>query len=108
MVIDYYPDKWVKVKISSEEEEPLYKIFATWYGGYLGSDQWRLNSGIESVKEEPDYYIFHGYSGSDYYCSKNSEGFSAWGQGIFQELCRSVNIPDKGSYMERVNHQQDS
>jgi len=43
---DYYPDRWVVVKIG---EENLYKVFACWYGGYARGDSWKLNSGITRV-----------------------------------------------------------
>ena len=52
---DYAPDKWLVVKITTDKE-PLYKVFACWYGGYLGSDSWQFNSGIVKVEFVDDYY----------------------------------------------------
>ena len=46
------PDKWLVLKIGD-----LYKVYGTWYGGYLGSDSWKINSGI--VKVEEDEYFFN-------------------------------------------------
>ena len=37
---DYTPDKWVVVKITSDKNPPIHKVFACWYGGYAGSDSW--------------------------------------------------------------------
>ena len=37
----YNPDKWVIVKIDADSE-CIYKVFACWYGGYAGSDSWRI------------------------------------------------------------------
>ena len=52
------PDKWVVLKIE-HEGNIIYKVFASWYGGYLGSDSWKLNSGIKDI-EIPleDTYIY--------------------------------------------------
>ena len=42
---EYRPDRWVVVKIVTATE-CLYKVFATWSGGYSSSDSWKMNSGI--------------------------------------------------------------
>ena len=69
------PDKWVMIKIEHESlQEPLYKIFATWAGGYLDGDGWKLNSGVSKVEEDEKYFYFIGYSGSAYKCHKKSYG----------------------------------
>ena len=39
---DYSPEKWLVVKISVENNPSVHKVFACWYGGYLGSDSWKL------------------------------------------------------------------
>ena len=58
----YTPDKWLLIKVNGEN--PHYRVFASWYGGYLGSDSWRMNSGITKVTENNDSYLFEGESGS--------------------------------------------
>lgn len=72
-MVKYNPDGWVIVK-AEHGQMPIYKVFASWYGGCIGSDNWRLNSGITSMKENKDYYEFYGYSGNVYNCPKNAEG----------------------------------
>jgi hypothetical protein len=52
------PDKWVIIKITGKD--PHYRVFCSWYGGYGGSDSWRMNSGITKLIEEDDYYLFIG------------------------------------------------
>ena len=64
------PDKWVILKINSE----INKVFASWGGGYLNGDYWRVNSGIVKVEEDENYYYFYGYSGSIYKCHKDAYG----------------------------------
>lgn len=80
------PDKWVILKIT----EDLYKVFATWYGGYISSDVWRMNSGIVSLEEDEDFYYFKGHSGSIYKCHKNSYGCSLWTRGILNNMIKKA------------------
>lgn len=76
----YSPDRWLVIKINGTN--PHYRVFASWYGGYLGSDSWRMNSGITRVTEDDDFYYFHGSSGSVYNCYKNCYGISGYGSDV--------------------------
>jgi hypothetical protein len=67
----YSPDNWVVLQIVNEDKT-LYKVLAGWSGSYLEGSSWRLNSGIVSCTEDGDYYVFKGYSGSCYYCNKET------------------------------------
>lgn len=86
----YNPDKWLVIKINGTD--PHYRVFATWYGGYLNGDSWRMNSGITKVTEEGDYYLFEGSSGSVYRCHKESRGTSGYGSGVLNNII--TNKPD--------------
>ena len=66
------PNKWVILELPNNTK----KIFASWTGGYLGSDSWRLNSGIKEVKEDKENYYFYGESGSCYKCDKELYGIA--------------------------------
>ena len=83
---DYQPDKWVVVKISSDKSPPIHKVFACWYGGYLGSDSWKLNSGITRAYEEGNCFMFDGSSGSTYTCHKAQYGTNGYGGGVLQNM----------------------
>ena len=88
------PEHWLVVKISAEaasQAEPLYKVFATWRGGYLGSDEWRINSGISKVSEDGDYFLFKGFSGSTYKCHKKGYGSSFYTQGVLEGWIKDSN-----------------
>jgi len=88
------PDKWVIIKLSGKDKtSPLYKVFATWYGGYLGSDRWKLNSGIVSVEDSETSYIFNGYSGSKYICGKNEThyGTSPYTGSLLNSIINNVS-----------------
>jgi hypothetical protein len=84
---EYNPDKWLLVKITNTKtNESHYRVFACWYGGYLGSDSWQMNSGITKVSEGQDHYFFEGTSGSIYSCIKGSYGASGYGHSILSGL----------------------
>ncbi len=70
----YTPDCWVKIRVEHPKQETIEKIVGGWSGGYADGDTWRVNSGIERVVEDEEYYDFHGYSGSVYRCYKQSQG----------------------------------
>lgn len=83
---DYTPDKWVMVKISSDGHEPIHKIFACWYGGYAGSDSWKLNSGVTRVSREGYVYSFAGSSGSVYECHTDCYGTNSYGGSVLNNM----------------------
>ena len=87
---DYHPDKWVVVKITGNDMPPIHKVFACWYGGYLGSDSWKLNSGITRVTHDDYCYMFEGYSGSVYKCDESCYGTNFYGQGVLDNLITRI------------------
>lgn len=76
----YTPDLWLLVKINGKN--PHYRVFGSWYGGYLNGDSWRMNSGVTKVTEDDDNYYFEGSSGSVYTCNKKCHGISGYGSGV--------------------------
>jgi hypothetical protein len=48
----YHPDSWVPLLFETEKHGKIYKILAGWYGGFDGSDSWKISSGIESILVE--------------------------------------------------------
>lgn len=83
---EYHPDKWVVVKITGHDYPTLYKVFACWYGGYAGSDSWKLNSGITKATLEGYVYSFEGSSGSVYQCHKDTYGLNMHGGGVLMNM----------------------
>jgi hypothetical protein len=81
----YTPDNWVIVKIT-RPEGVVHKVLAGWSGGYLDGDHWRMNSGIVSAREEGEYILFHGQSGSVYKCHEDAQRLSNVTAGIFNTL----------------------
>ena len=91
---DYTPDKWVVVKIEGGKFPLTYKVFACWYGGYLGSNSWKMNSGITKVTKDEDFYLFEGYSGSVYKCHEKTYGMHMYGHGILQGFIEQAKEKD--------------
>ena len=94
---DYRPDRWVIVKIVTATE-CLYKVFATWSGGYGGSDSWKMNSGITQANLVDDRWEFAGYSGSVYSCHKDAYGTNGYGGNVLQGFISQAK--NQGSIIE--------
>ena len=90
---DYTPDRWLVVKIVTPKEQ-LYKVFATWSGGYGGSDSWKMNSGITRATLVDGSWEFEGYSGSVYTCHKNSYGTNGYGGSVLQSFIDKMHTQD--------------
>jgi hypothetical protein len=86
----YRPDIWQVIEITSSTET-IYKVFATWYGGYIAGEQWKLNSGITQVNLQDDTVEFTGTSGSVYVCPKHENAYrtSAYSYGILAKFLES-------------------
>jgi len=95
---EYRPDKWLVVKITGPDDPPIHKVFGSWYGGYLGTDSWKLNSGITKVTLEKSWYLFEGSSGSVYSCNRDSYGASGYGYTVLNDMIERVK--DKGISFE--------
>ena len=109
---DYRPDKWVVVKITGKDTPPIHKVFASWYGGWAGSDSWKLNSGITKATLEGNVYSFEGSSGSVYECHKECYGTNMYGSGILNNMIDRVAkaggtievLPEETNWLE-INYE---
>jgi hypothetical protein len=99
---EYKPDRWVIVEINSPEHGTVRKVLGSWYGGFAGSDEWRMNSGIEKVIDQGTYYDVYGYSGSIYKCVKGAEGMSAYTNSVYENYKKKLEESNMGT-MEIVN-----
>ena len=105
---EYNPDKWVMLKFNHNGKD-IYKVLASWYGGYARGDSWKLNSGVTKIEEDGQLYRFHGSSGSVYQCHKATYGMSAYTMGILSNFQKQVDetegvtlelLPDTTNFME--------
>jgi len=85
------PDYWVILKFT-RKDETYYKVFASFMGGYLDGDRWKMNSGIVSVEEEDDCFLFNGSSGSVYKCMKWGYTTSSYTQQVLEGIIKSSHI----------------
>lgn len=91
----YTPDRWVVIEIAHPNQETgklevHRRVFAGWYGGYCGSDSWRMNSGITLTREFDDRYEFDGASGSAYVCYKSAYGMSGYQQHVLSSYQKDI------------------
>ena len=90
---EYTPDRWVVVKIITAKER-LYKVFACWYGGYTGSDSWKMNSGITQARLVDDCWEFSGLSGSVYSCHTDAYGTNGYGGSVLSNMISQAQAQD--------------
>ena len=99
------PEQWVLLKIGDD----LYKVFATWRGGYTGSDTWRLNSGVQAVTIKDDSIHFQGFSGSEYICAYSPASYMVGGtylNGILNKILdssTSISLVDYDDLEDIIN-----
>ena len=98
----YTPDVWVKLEITSKQYGSVERILAGWYGGWAGSDSWKLNSGIVSITETAEAYVFAGVTGSTYVCHKTCQKLSSYTSGVLESL--SKTIKENGASIKIVKH----
>lgn len=105
---EYNPDKWVMVKFNHNGQD-VYKILASWYGGFARGDSWKLNSGVTKIEEDGDLYRFYGSSGSVYQCHKKTYGMSSYTMGVLASFQKQVDeaegvtlelMPEETNFME--------
>jgi len=106
---NYIPDRWEVLEFRRGNDEPVYKVFAGWYGGYLGSDSWQLNSGIVKVIDLGDTYEFYGHSGSIYTCHKGCQSMTGYMLTIYDNWQKQVadmpgvTVKVSGNWLEHVD-----
>ena len=88
---EYTPDCWVVIEIAADDTK-VQRILSSWYGGFAGSNSWRLSSGITGVEELEDSYIIKNESGSIYTCYKRRYGMSSYTAGILEDFKKQAVI----------------
>ena len=88
---EYTPDKWVVIEITMDDTK-VQRILSSWYGGFAGSNSWRLSSGITEVEELEDSFVFKNNSGSVYTCYKRRYGMSSYTAGILEDFKKQAPV----------------
>jgi hypothetical protein len=97
---EYNPDKWAILHITSPDNPPIDKVVGSWYGGFGGGNEWRMNSGIKEVITSGDFYDIYGYSGSVYHCHKENQGMSAYTEMVMNNM--ATQLEEGGLGMMKV------
>lgn len=106
----YTPDAWVIIEVDSPEHGKISKILAGWYGGFGGSNSWKISSGIVDFVQHKDYvnvvYKSLQHSGSSYVLFAGSERLTALTAGILSEyqeklseIGATMQVVDSGDYL---------
>ena len=96
---EYTPDCWVVIELDYDGVKTQ-KILSSWYGGFAGSNSWRLSSGITEVEELEDSFVFKNESGSVYTCYKVRYGMSSYAMGILEDFKKQASI----TMVEKYDH----
>ena len=84
--MSYKPDLWTLVRITDQDKNSHVRILASWYGGYGGSDSWRLSSGCLEPTIEGDLIVWPQSSGSTYVVAKGNIGMSNYTRQILNSI----------------------
>jgi len=82
----YTPDAWVILEVNSIEYGKTRKILAGWYGGYCGSDSWKLSSGNLKEYIDGDFSVFPQESGSIYRCHRHAQRLTGYTSSILAKI----------------------
>ena len=89
---EYTPDVWVVLEFDAPQlETPIRKVFAGWYGGFAGSNSWKLNSGITKVRKVDGWFEFDGYSGSIYRGKPGNYHMSSLMHGVYANWLKQAD-----------------
>lgn len=96
----YTPDDWKIIKIIPVDKNypPYYRILCSWAGSYLYGASWKASSGIETFKDDGDWYFSDQSSGSIYKLHKSAERVS----GIMASILSTIIENSKESVSIQV------
>jgi len=103
------PQEWVIVRIKERNNEPKYKVFATWRESIENPSNWRLSTDIDRFSEDDDFYYFGGCMGSIYKCSKKSTHYTTGSDYTTHVLYEMINVsaPAKNTDVEILEYNTD-
>jgi len=107
---NYQPDRWCVLQINASNQM-IYKVFASWSGGYGGSDSWQLNSGITRATLMDQRWEFDGSSGSVYSCHTQGYGTNGYSNSVLSNLIEKaraqgieINIMPEHTNWDQLNY----
>ena len=88
----YTPDRWVIVRLW-DDKDSYNKVFSGSYGGFAGSDTWKLSSAIVNTMEDDEKYTMTCESGSIYVLYKQAYGMSSYMHSIYSNWAAQSEKP---------------
>ena len=110
----YNPDRWMIIVIDSPEHSKIYKIWATWFGGYLHGDSWRASSGFEpgasfvTFNRETECFEVQNNSGSKYILrsDEGSYGTSMYTAGVLSSFSAQIREENDGPTLTVLDYDE--
>jgi hypothetical protein len=76
------PDLWALVEVTHGDEKHV-RVMGSWYGGFAGSNSWRLSSGLTGAAlAEGGGLALRNESGSVYHVGRGNYGLSGYSAGV--------------------------
>lgn len=101
----YNPDRWTLLYVKyPDEPEEVVRVYSGNYGGFAGSDTWKLSSEVEVTEVEGDLMKFTTASGSVYTCHKNCYGMSGYMAGVYESIYKAGT--DRGIAIRLVKYEE--
>lgn len=79
------PDRWIIVNMTLDGNTTQH-VFSGGYGGYCGSDTWRLSTKIESIVKKDKIFEIETISGTQYSCNIMAYGMSSYMSNVYDNL----------------------
>ncbi len=93
----YTPDCWEILRVTRSDGDVIDKVIAGWYGGFAGSNSWKISSGIEAVIDHGDHYEMPQSSGSTYMLGKGTRRMSGLMMSTFASFDESMKTSNMGT-----------
>lgn len=93
---DERPDAWVLVGMTTPENGTFFRLLCSYYGGYLGADEWRMCSAIQHSIDVDNFYCVVSQSGNRYLISKNPGAYrmSSLTSGVWSRMIEALKEHD--------------
>lgn len=103
---EYRPDRWVLVRIESEQYGVYYRFLAGWYGGFARGDSWKLSSGIledQITVDADECFVCPQFSNSCYIVHPSAIGMSSYMHGVARSFEEDAENSDGQLKFEVLN-----
>lgn len=101
----YNPDRWTLLYVKyPDATEEVARVYSGNYGGYLGSNTWKLSSEVDVTEVDGDVMKFTTATGSVYICHKDSYGMSGYMMGVYDSIYKDGT--DRGIAIRLITQEE--